>query len=101
MKQQFIALISLLVVLNVTAQSVDSLRTHQGFHLEFGIGPAFGSIEAEVDDASTESEATFTGTGLAMDLHVGHSISRSIVLTANVYSKYIYSPQIEYNGLTG
>lgn len=82
-------------------EQLKAQRSHQGFHLEFGIGPAFGSIEAENENASSENEASFSGTGLAMDLHVGHSISKNIVLTAHVCSKYIYTPQIEYNGVTG
>ena len=101
LKLHLFALISCLFAMNAEGQSVDSMSTHQGFHVEFGIGPSFGSIESEIENGTTELEATFTGTGLAMDLHVGHSISRSLVLTGHLFTRYVYTPHIEVNGVTG
>ena len=91
----------LLAVACANAQVKDTARTHNGFHFEFGIGPSFGSIEAEAGEDPDETEAKFTGTGLALDVHAGHSIFNNFVATGNFFMKYIYSPRIEYNGLTG
>jgi hypothetical protein len=73
-------------------------RVHKGFHFEFGIGPAFGTITDEAVIYGTPGTLEFGGTGVGIDMKIGGSLQENLMLTFDILSKAIVSPELKVNG---
>jgi hypothetical protein len=71
-------------------------HSHSGFHFEFGIGPAFGTI----NDKYAGYDIKFSGTGAAIDIKIGGAVDENLFLTFDMLSKAIVSPEITAGGIT-
>src|ERR1051325_10088491 len=75
-------------------------HSHRGFHFEFGLGPAFGTITDEVRQGVNAAIAEFSGTGAGIELKFGGGIDDNLVLTFDILSKAIVGPTVTINGRT-
>lgn len=78
-------------------------RTHRGFHLSLGLGPVYGHIHDKASGAISpgvngNAEVRYKGTGVGLDLRVGGAVKDNLVLTFDMVSRAITSPQISYGG---
>jgi hypothetical protein len=73
-------------------------REHQGFHLEFNIGPAFGKITQRLPNTTGYDEYDFTGPGVGIDFKIGGAVSKNFCLTFDMLSKDILAPDVDKNG---
>ena len=78
------------------AATLNSIHSHNKFHFEFGIGPAFGSIA----DKYNTYDINFTGTGAGIELKIGGALKENLFLTFDILSKAIVSPEIKNGGNT-
>jgi hypothetical protein len=76
-------------------------HVHKGFHFEFGIGPAFGTIEDRVTYISGAGGILeFSGVGAGFDLKIGGAIQENLMLTLDILSKAVVAPGVKANGVS-
>lgn len=80
------------------AATAVSDRTHNGFYFSFGLGPVFGNVKDEYTDTTGTYELLFKGTGLAIDFRIGGAIKPDLILTGDIISRAVVSPDIELDG---
>jgi len=68
---------------------------HRGIHLEFAIGPAWNSIQDDVNSDKGPVTREFSGAGLSWELRAGYSIIPNLVLTGDILSTTLYDPHLE------
>jgi len=73
-------------------------RAHKGFHFTLGMGPVYGHIHDKASDASGTMEVRYKGTGFGLELRLGGAVKENLVLSFDMVSRAITSPQISYAG---
>ena len=72
----------------------------KGFHFEFGLGPAFGTITDKGTQSGNLYNMEFSGAGFGIDLKLGGYVQDNLALTFDILSKAISSPTVVINGTT-
>lgn len=98
--KKLILLIVLFTLFNIGYGQNESL-THKGFFARVGMGPVFGHLDYVDKEKSTGNEiykGEFKGTGFAFDMRLGGAIKENQMLTFDIISRGISSPQVSING---
>jgi len=82
-------LLCLLPAFRISAQAQE--KTHVGFYFSTQIGPAFGTVNGF--NQAGESLA-ITGTGAAIDLQIGGTLTENLILHGTLSSKFTSGPTI-------
>jgi hypothetical protein len=69
-------------------------RTHDGFYLSLGLGPLWGTTNGYDNQGNV---AEIKGTGAELDLQIGLSVSKNLILHGTLISKAVAGPEI--NGI--
>ncbi len=75
-------------------------HVHKGFHFEFGLGPAFGTITDKAFIHGSSGTLEFVGTGAAIDIKLGGSLQENLILTFDILNKAVVSPELKVNGIS-
>ena len=75
-------------------------HVHDGFHFEFGIGPAFGTVTDNAFIYTGSGTLEFSGTGVGIDIKLGGALQENLILTFDILSKAIQSPEVKVNGIS-
>ena len=93
------ALLSMAILLLPTLALAQGGQSHEGFYLSGSLSPASGDINQSVSNGPY-SHATFSGTGVQLDLRVGAALSRNNILSFDISSRAIVSPTADADGAT-
>jgi hypothetical protein len=96
--QFYVALFTTAIFLTSTTFSIAQEKTHKGFYLSMGLGPAFGDIRV-LDNQSNETKIKGTGTGF--DLQIGGAVKENLILHGTMGFKSIYGPTINGQKISG
>lgn len=78
-------------------------RAHKGFHFTLGMGPVYGHIHDKASgdiglDGDGTMEILYKGTGLGVELRMGGALKENLVLSFDLVSRAITSPQVRLGG---
>jgi len=87
-----IALIALAIACS-TATYAQKDRQHKGLFLSLSLGPVFGPINVNSNDAGV-GEYEMTGTGAAFDFKIGGAVKENLILHATLYANSLVGPKV-------
>ena len=99
MKTLTCGILSLFVVASSHAQEQSQepgFHEHDGFFLSMSLGPGYSSTEDKSDQ--TSYAVTFSGLAVAVDIRIGGTIARDLVLSGDMMGRIVQDPKLDFSG---
>jgi len=78
----------------ITAFTQNEEKQHDGFYMSACLGPVFGKIT----DKYNSSTMTMNGTGFELDLKIGASVTKDLILHGTLITKSMPGPKVNNEG---